>query len=165
MALVDGLLPEFDREMGVTRRMLAVVPFTNPDWKPHTKSKSMRELSSHVANVVRMGLFVLTQADLETGATFPRLPECSSNEELLARFDELVTNVRTALTGRADAELLAPWTMRRDGKEMFTMPKAAAWRSFVISHLIHHRGQLSVYLRLNDVPVPSTYGPTADDRF
>jgi uncharacterized damage-inducible protein DinB len=165
MALVDGLLPEFDREMGVTRKMLAVVPLTNGDWKPHARSKSMRELSSHVAGVLRMGLFVLTQSDLETGSTFKRLPDCQTTEELLARFDELVTNVRTALTGRGDGEMMAPWTMRREGKEMFTLPKASAWRTFVISHLIHHRGQLSVYLRLNDVPVPSTYGPTADDKF
>jgi uncharacterized damage-inducible protein DinB len=164
MALVDGLLPEFDREMGVTRKMLAVVPLDKGDWKPHAKSKSMRELSSHVANVVRMGLFVLTQSDLETGATFPRLPDCQTNEELLARFDEFVTNVRTALTGRVDGEMMAPWTMRRDGREMFTLPRASAWRTFVISHLIHHRGQLSVYLRLNEVPVPSTYGPTADNK-
>jgi uncharacterized damage-inducible protein DinB len=165
MALVDGLLPEFDREMGVTRRMLAVVPFTNPDWKPHTKSKSMRELSSHVAGVVRMGLFVLTTNELETGATFQRLPDVTSNEELLKRFDELVANVRKELTGRSDGELMVPWSMKRDGKEMFTMPRASAWRTFVISHLIHHRGQLSVYLRLNEVPVPPVYGPTADERF
>ena len=165
MALVDGLLPEFDREMGTTRRMLAVVPFTNPDWKPHAKSKSMRELATHVANVVRIGNFVLTVSDLETGATFTRLPECDTRDELLARFDELVTTTRGNLSGRTDAELMAPWTMRRDGKELFTMPKAGAWRSFCISHLIHHRGQLTVYLRLNEVPVPSAYGPTADERF
>jgi uncharacterized damage-inducible protein DinB len=125
----------------------------------------MRELSSHVANVVRMGLFVLTQADLETGATFPRLPDCATSDELLKRFDEHVTSVRTALTGRGDGEMMVPWSMKRDGKEMFTMPRAAAWRTFVISHLIHHRGQLSVYLRLNEVPVPPVYGPTADERF
>ena len=165
MALVDGLLPEFDREMGVTRRMLAVVPFTNPDWKPHAKSKSMRELASHVVGVVRMGLFVLTQNDLETGATFQRLPDVTSSEELLKRFDELVPNVRKELTGRGDGEMMVPWSMKRDGKEMFTLPRASAWRTFVISHLIHHRGQLSVYLRLNEVPVPPVYGPTADERF
>lgn len=165
MGLIDGLLPEFDREMGVTRRVLAAVPFTNPDWKPHTKSKSMRELSSHVAGVVRMGLFVLTQNELETGASFQRLPDASSSEELLKRFDELVANVRKELTQRVDAEMMVPWSMKRDGKEMFTMPRASAWRTFVVSHLIHHRGQLSVYLRLNEVPVPPVYGPTADERF
>jgi uncharacterized damage-inducible protein DinB len=165
MALVDGLLPEFDREMGVTRRMLAAVPFTNPDWKPHTKSKSMRELSSHVVGVVRMGLFVLTVNELETGPSFQRLPDVTSSEELLKRFDELVTNVRKELTGRGDGEMMVPWSMKREGKEMFTMPRASAWRTFVISHLIHHRGQLSVYLRLNEVPVPPVYGPTADERF
>jgi uncharacterized damage-inducible protein DinB len=165
MALVDSLLPEFDREMGITRRMLAVVPFAKGDWKPHAKSKSMRELASHLAGVVRLGSFVLTQPDLESGATYQRLPDCTTSEELLTRFDELVTNVRSALVSKADAEWPLPWTMRRDGKEMFTLPRAAAWRNFVISHLIHHRGQLTVYLRLNDVPVPPAYGPTADERF
>ena len=165
MPLVDGLLPEFDKEMGTTRRMLAVVPFTNPDWKPHAKSKSMRELSSHITGVVRMGNFVLTAAELEISPTFVRLPDCNTQEELLARFDELVTTARGNLSGRADAEFMAPWTMKRDGKELFTMPKGSAWRTFCISHLVHHRGQLSVYLRLNDVPVPGAYGPTADDRF
>jgi uncharacterized damage-inducible protein DinB len=165
MALVDGLLPEFDREMGVTRRVLAAVPFTNPDWKPHTKSKSMRELSSHVVGVVRLGLFVLTSTELDTGASFQRPPDPSSSEELLKRFDDLVANVRKELTGRGDGEMMVPWSMKRDGRELFTLPRASAWRTFVISHLIHHRGQLSVYLRLNDVPVPPVYGPTADERF
>jgi uncharacterized damage-inducible protein DinB len=165
MAMVDGLLPEFDREMGMTRRMLSAVPFSNPNWKPHAKSKSIGELASHCANVVRMGLFVLTQPDLEIGASFPRLPDCTSSQQLLERFDEFVASVRAALTGRVDAEMMVPWSMRRDGKEMFTMPRAVAWRTFVISHLIHHRGQLSVYLRLNEVPVPPVYGPTADEQF
>ena len=84
-------------------------------------------------------------------------------EELLTAFDRLVLETRTALLGKTDAELLVPWTLKKDGHTIFTMPKASVWRSFVISHLIHHRGQLSVYLRLNDVAVPSIYGPSADE--
>jgi uncharacterized damage-inducible protein DinB len=164
MSLVDGLLPEFDREMGVTRRMLAAVPFNKADWKPHAKSKSMGELASHIANVPRLGIFLMTQPDLEIGASFPRPPDCTSSEELLARFDEHVKSVRGALASKADVEMATPWTMRHEGKEMFTMSRASAWRTFIISHLIHHRGQLTVYLRLNDVPVPPAYGPTADER-
>jgi uncharacterized damage-inducible protein DinB len=164
MALVDALLPELDREMGVTRRMLVNVPMANGEWKPHARSRTLRELASHIANIPRMGVHILTLSELETGATYQRLPDCATTEELLARFDEHTSTVRSALVGRIDAELTQPWTMKRDGKALFTMPKSSAWRSFFISHLVHHRGQLTVYLRLNDVPVPPAYGPTADER-
>jgi uncharacterized damage-inducible protein DinB len=164
MALADALLPEFDREMGITRRMLACVPMTNGDWKPHAKSRSIRELASHIANIPRMGANVLDLTELETGASYKRLPDCGTTDELLARFDEHAASARTALVGKTDAELAAPWTMKREGRELFTMPKSSAWRNFLISHLVHHRGQLTVYLRLNDVAVPPAYGPTADER-
>jgi uncharacterized damage-inducible protein DinB len=164
MALADALLPEFDREMGVTRRMLACVPMANGDWKPHAKSRSIRELASHIANIPRMGANVLEFTELETGASYKRLPDCNTIEELLARFDEHAASARTALVGKTDAELAAPWTMKRDGRDLFTMPKSSAWRNFLISHLVHHRGQLTVYLRLNEVAVPPAYGPTADEK-
>jgi uncharacterized damage-inducible protein DinB len=163
MALADALLPEFDREMGVTRRMLACVPMTNGDWKPHAKSRSLRELASHITNIPRMGTNVLTLAELEAGPSYKRLPDCRTTDELLARFDEHVAITRTALAGKTDAELAAPWTMKHEGRELFTMPKSAAWRNLFISHLVHHRGQLTVYLRLNDIGVPPAYGPTADE--
>ena len=164
MPLTDALLPEFDREMGVTRRMLACVPMTNGDWKPHAKSRSMRELASHMANIPRLGTAVLELTELETGPTYKRLPDCTTTEELLARFDEHTAKTRAALIGKSDAEFAAPWTMKHEGRDLFTMPKSSAWRNFMISHLVHHRGQLTIYMRLNDIPVPSIYGPSADDR-
>jgi uncharacterized damage-inducible protein DinB len=97
----------------------------------------------------------------EAGTT----PELRSRAELLAAFDKHVAGTRAAITGRTDAELMAPWTLKNKGQTMFTMPKASVWRSFVMNHLIHHRAQLSVYLRMQDVPLPSMYGPSADESF
>jgi uncharacterized damage-inducible protein DinB len=163
MALVDTLLPEFDREMAVTRRMLAAVPIANGDWKPHAKSRTLRQLASHLANIPLMGFNILTLSDLDIGASYARQTDCNTADELLARLDENTARTRAALAGRLDAELMVPWTLRKDGREMFALPKGAAWRNLMISHLVHHRGQLTVYLRLNDVPVPPAYGPTADE--
>jgi uncharacterized damage-inducible protein DinB len=165
MPIADALLPEFDHEMAVTRRMLERVPMANGDWKPHVKSRSLRQLASHIASVHNMALSALTSPALDVGAGYQRATDCSTTEELLARFDENVSKVRSALAGRSDPEMLDRWTLKRDGKEMFTMPKAAVVRSMFLSHLIHHRGQLSVYLRLNDVALPPAYGGTADEPF
>jgi uncharacterized damage-inducible protein DinB len=163
MPLVDALLPEFDREIGVTRRMLAVVPIANGDWTPHAKSRTLRQLASHLANIPLMGFNILTLPMLDIGASYARQSDCNTTEELLARLDDNAAKTRGALVGRLDAELVAPWTMKKDGREMFALPKSAAWRNLMVSHLIHHRGQLTVYLRLNNVPVPPAYGPTADE--
>jgi uncharacterized damage-inducible protein DinB len=87
----------------------------------------------------------------------------TSRADLLARFDRNVAETRAALVGKTDAEMMAAWSLKHNGQNLFTMPKAAVWRGFVLNHLVHHRGQLSVYLRLNDVPVPAMYGPSADE--
>jgi uncharacterized damage-inducible protein DinB len=162
MAFVDALLPEFDHEMTVTRKLLERVPDDKFDWKPHPRSMSLGALAQHVANLPLWGTITLTQSELDLAGQQP-LPPPPSRRELLAGFDQRVTETRALLTNQSDAELMAPWTLKKDGHTLFTMPKAAVWRSFVLSHLIHHRGQLSVYLRLNDVPVPSMYGPSADE--
>src|SRR5215216_5770863 len=162
MALIDALLPEFDHEMTVTRKVLERVPDDKFAWKPHARSMSLGELAQHVATIPMWGHMTLTQPELDVAGQ-PQLPKATSRAELLAGFDERVKETRAALTGTSDAEMLAPWALKRGGQTIFSMPKAAVWRSFVLSHLIHHRGQLSVYLRLNDVPVPSIYGPSADE--
>ncbi len=164
MPMVDALLPELDHEMSVTRKMLTRVPLTNGDWKPHEKSRTMRQLASHIANIPRLATSVLTAPSLDIGVGYARKGDCQTTEELVARFDEHVADLRKELVGKTDGELLTSWKLQRDGKEMFSMPKASAIRSFFFSHLIHHRGQLTVYLRLNDVPVPSCYGPSADEQ-
>ena len=162
MPMADAMLPEFDHEMGLTRRLLERVPEDRFDWKPHAKSMSLGHLAQHVATLPAWGSMTLNQQEFDL-ASSPPDPPMRRREELLTAFDRLVLETRTALLGKTDAELLVPWTLKKDGHTIFTMPKASVWRSFVISHLIHHRGQLSVYLRLNDVAVPSIYGPSADE--
>ena len=162
MPLVDALLPEFDHEMATTRKVLERVPEDKFQWKPHVKSFSLGELATHVANLPTWGTETLTKSEIELTGTQPAsaLP---SKKELIAAFDKNVAETRAALTGKTDAELLAIWSLKRGGKTIFSMPKTAVLRSFVLSHLIHHRGQLCLYLRLLDVPVPSVYGPSADE--
>ncbi len=163
MPLVDALLPEFDHEMVTTRKLLERVPDDRLDWKPHAKSFSLGQLAQHVATIPMWGSVTLTQSELDVSGN-ERLPELRSRAEILTLFDKHVSNTRATLVGKTDAELMAPWTMKNGGHTVFSMPKAAVWRSFVLSHLIHHRGQLSVYLRMHDVLLPSMYGPSADEQ-
>jgi len=162
MGMVDALLPEFDHEMTTTRKVLERVPEDRFDWKPHAKSFSLRDLAQHVATVPMWGSVTLNSAELDTAAMNP-IPPVSNRAELLSMFDQNAAATRAALVDKSDAELMTPWALKRGTQTIFSMPRAMVWRSFVMSHLIHHRGQLSVYLRLNDTPVPSIYGPSADE--
>jgi uncharacterized damage-inducible protein DinB len=162
MPIVDVLLPEFDHEMTTTRKLLERVPDDRFDWKPHPKSSSLGQLAQHVATIPMWGSATVNLSELDLGVG-DRPPEMRSRAELLAAFDKNVAGTRAALVGKTDAEFMAPWTLKNAGHTIFSMPKAVVWRSFVLSHLIHHRGQLSVYLRMHDVPVPSIYGPSADE--
>ena len=162
MAIVDALLPEFDHEMTTTRKLLERLPDERFDWKPHAKSMSLGGLATHLANLASWGDITLNQSEIDIGST-PNATPAKSRTELLALFDRHVAATRAALVSKTDAELMAPWSLKRHGETIFSMPKAAVWRSFVVNHVIHHRGQLSVYLRLNDIPVPSIYGPSADE--
>ena len=162
MPIVDSLLPEFDHEMTVTRKLLERVPEDRFDFKPHQKSYSLGQLAQHVATVPMWGAITINQSELDVSGTQSLAP-VANRAALLALFDGHVAGTRSALVGKSDAELMAPWTLKAGGKTLFSMPKAAVWRSFVMSHLIHHRGQLSVYLRMQDVPLPSMYGPSADE--
>jgi uncharacterized damage-inducible protein DinB len=165
MAIRDALLPEFDHEMGTTRRLLERTPADKFAWKPHDKSMSMGQLAGHLANIPHWMDAILqhTVFDvLSAGDTRPRAPE--SIASLLADFDRNVKAARAGLAAAGDSEMLAPWTFKQGDHEIFTMPRVASIRSFVMNHSIHHRGQLSVYLRLNNVSLPSMYGPTADEQ-
>ena len=162
MPLIDALLPEYDAEMANTRRVLERVPDDRFGWKPHQKSMSMGDLAAHVAQLPTWGVFTMGRSELDLAGPFER-PAIASRQDLLKAFDENVAAARALLVGKTDAEMLAPWTLKRDGQPMFTMPKASVMRSFVLNHTIHHRAQLCVYLRLNDVAVPSIYGPSADE--
>ncbi|HTM05305.1 MAG TPA: DinB family protein [Vicinamibacterales bacterium] len=162
MLQVDALLPEFDHEISTTRKLLERVPDDKLSWTPHPKSMSLARLATHLATLPWWGEMTLTQSEFDT-AGVPTPADAASRAELLSRFDTNAAKTRAALADRSDAELMAPWSLKRSGQTIFSMPKAAVWRSFVLSHLVHHRGQLSVYLRLLDVSVPSIYGPSADE--
>jgi uncharacterized damage-inducible protein DinB len=165
MAITDALLPEYDHEMATTRRLLDRVPETEFAWKPHDKSMTLGQLSGHLANIPTWCSAVLDAAEFDLasiGEARPRAPE--SHDRLLKEFDTKVAAARASLAARSDAELRTPWTLRRGSYEIFTLPRISAIRSFVMNHSIHHRGQLSVYLRLKNVPVPAMYGPTADEQ-
>ncbi len=162
MGLVDALLPEYDHEISTTRKLLERVPEDRLDWKPHAKSSSLGQLAQHVATIPMWGEMTVKRAELDLGVT-PRPDPVTTRAGLLAMFEANAAATRAALAATSDAEMMAPWTLKNSGQTIFSMPKAAVWRSFVMSHLIHHRGQLSVYLRMNDQPLPSIYGPSADE--
>ncbi|HEX6465127.1 MAG TPA: DinB family protein [Vicinamibacterales bacterium] len=164
MSIKDSLLPEFDHEMGSTRRLLERIPEAQFGWRPHEKSYSLGALSSHLANIPHWVDAALDAPEFDL-ATAPdaRTDSPPSLSDLLQRFDASVKSARAKLADQTDASLLAPWTLKNGGHEMFTMPRLSVLRSFVLNHVIHHRGQLTVYLRLQNVPLPSLYGPTADE--
>jgi uncharacterized damage-inducible protein DinB len=166
MALRDALLPEFDHEMATTRKTLERVPEGKPDWRPHPKSMTLGRLAGHLAELPSLGLAALQSESLDfnpPGAP-PRQPlVMSSRKQLLDIFDQNVAAVRTALAGASDEHLMKTWTLQSGGRTIFSMPRVSVLRTFFMNHVIHHRGQLSVYLRENNVPVPSIYGPSADE--
>jgi len=162
MVLKDTLLAEFDHEMGTTRRLLERVPDAKFDWKPHEKSMTLGGLATHLSNLPNWGTTILSDMSYDLAAGPPNLAQAASRAEVLAQFDSAIARTRAALD-KTDAELQSQWKLKRGDQELFSLPRSAAFRTFVLYHVVHHRGQLSVYLRLNDVPVPAMYGPTADE--
>lgn len=160
--LSKALLPEFDHEMQTTRRTLERVPEDKLTWKPHQKSMTMGQLATHLATLNHWAEAILGTESFDV-STAPPNPELKSRSEILAAFDTNTANARKAIAAATDGELLKPWSLVSAGKTVFSLPRVATLRSFILSHGIHHRGQLSVYLRLNNVPVPSIYGPSADE--
>ena len=166
MGLSDALLPEFDHEMATTRRTLERVPDGKFDWKPHEKSTDLGGLATHIANLPTWVGHTLNNDtfDIAPPGKGPlRAEPKNTREELLAEFDRNVAAAREALAAASDEQLTGPWSLLRGGEQVMTMPRAVVLRNFVLNHTIHHRAQLGVYLRLNDVPVPSVYGPSADE--
>jgi uncharacterized damage-inducible protein DinB len=163
MPLVDMLLPEFDHEMATTRKLLERVPDDRLGWAPHARSFTMGQLAQHVATIPMWGTMTLAQSELDLAGS-DRQAGVASRDELVKIFDDNAVKARSELVGKTDAELMAPWTLKHGENTIFSMPKISVWRGFVMSHLIHHRAQLSVYLRMQDVPVPAMYGPSADEQ-
>lgn len=161
--LAQAFLNELDNEAKVTRSVLERIPADNFDWKPHEKSMTFGRLATHVAEMFGWTKETL-KSDVLDFAAFDYKPfEPKSNEELMAFFEDHIAKAKQILSETSDERFLTDWTMRNGEQVYFTMPKVAVMRSFVMNHIIHHRGQLSVYLRLNDIPVPSMYGPSADE--
>jgi len=166
MSISQALLPEFDHEMANTRKSLERVPDDKFGWKPHEKSMPMGNLAVHLATLPGWTVQTLQQESLDLappgGEPF-KLPEAKNTEEVVALFDKHVAEARSVLAEATDEQLMKPWSLLMTGKTIFTLPRVAVLRGFVMNHSIHHRAQLGVYLRLNDVPVPSIYGPSADE--
>ena len=160
--LNQALLPEYDQEMATTRKILAGMPEDKLDWKPHEKCFSMHDLALHIANIPNWLEQTIDESGLDLAQAFDP-PKGGSKQAVLDHFEASVKRGRELLATAADATLMSPWTLSANGNPMFTAPRIGVVRSFVFSHLIHHRAQLALYLRLNNVPVPSIYGPTADD--
>lgn len=165
MPLTTTLLPEFENEMASTRRLLERTPAADSAWVPHAKSAPLGQLAMHIATLPEWLALTLEQPELDLappGGSPYQVPAFESTAALLQTFDASVARAREAITRHADTDMSVPWTLKAGGHVVFTLPRGAVLRSFVMNHLIHHRGQYSVYLRLRDVPLPSTYGPTAD---
>jgi len=158
----QSILPEFDHEMENTRKSLERVPEDKLSFKPHAKSMTLGALATHLATINHWAEAILGLDSFDV-STAPPNPELKSRAELLAAFDKNTANARKAIADATDAHLLKPWTLTAGSRTVLTMPRVAVVRCFLFNHTIHHRAQLGVYLRLNDVPVPSIYGPSADE--
>src|SRR3954470_1071711 len=162
MAIRDGLLADYDHEMATTRRLLERAPEDKLGWKPHDRSMSLGALATHLCRIPQWAETILNEPFFDLADAPPAGAEETSRAAILALFDE--TRARTrARIDMTDGEYASIWTLKRAGQQVFSVPRVAAFRSFVLHHIIHHRGQLSVYLRMNEVPVPAIYGPSADE--
>lgn len=166
MNKAQTLLPEFDHEMATTKTVLERVPAEKFSWKPHPKSYSFGQLAGHISEIPGWAIVTLDQDSFDVapkGAPPYAPPKYETTKELVAALENNAKKARAILENTPDEAFLKPWSLLFGGETVFTLPKIAVLRGFVMNHLIHHRGQLSVYLRLNDIPVPSIYGPSADD--
>ncbi len=166
MSIAAAITAEFDHETASTRKLLERTPAAAADWKPHEKSMTLGRLAMHLAELPSWGGPTLQLSELDIapvdGPAYAS-PVFESTEVLLATFDQNVREARAVLSTMSDADYAAPWTLLMGGQAVFTMPRAAVVRTWVMNHLIHHRGQYSVFLRLQDVPIPGMYGPSADE--
>jgi uncharacterized damage-inducible protein DinB len=161
MSDAEAILPEFDAEMAMTRRLLERVPADRLDWKPHAKSRSLGEIATHVTELPRWGIRFEGE-HFQVGSE--KAPAMRSAEEFLTRFDENVAAARAGIARTSDTQMQQDFTVSRpDGSVFFVLKRKSLLRRILLNHLIHHRGQLTVYLRQNDVPLPPIYGPTADE--
>jgi len=163
MSIAQGLLAEFDMEMASTRRTLERLPEDKLDWTPDPKSMSLGRLAAHVAEMPGWAALTMNTDELDFAAGGYVPAEAGSRENVLKIADDNVKAARAAIAAASDEDFMKPWTLRAGDQIFFTMPKIAVLRGMVMNHTIHHRGQLTVYYRMNGVPVPALYGPSADE--
>jgi uncharacterized damage-inducible protein DinB len=163
MRISDLLLAEFDEEVKKTRAMLERVPADKPDFAPHQKSMALGRLAPHVAQLTAFGLTVVTEPSFDFSQRSFTPLQLESAEQLVRVFDEGAAKVREALQKTGDAAWSEPWRLSFEGKTLFAGTRFVAYRQMFLNHIVHHRAQLGIYLRLNDVPLPGTYGPSADE--
>lgn len=161
MTISQLLLPEFDREMASTRKILACVPDDKLGYQPHEKSMTLGRLATHVAELPRWAVRAITTESFEIVRTKPNV--AGSQAELLATFEKAAAEAREAINGAADEQLSVEWSLMFGGRRMLTMPRFMVVRTMMMNHLIHHRAQLGVFLRLNHIAIPGMYGPSADE--
>lgn len=167
MPLSDGLVQEFRHEMALTRKTLERVPESKFAWQPHPKSMSMARLTGHLAELASWGSLTMNSDsfDLQPPGSPPYQPFVpETRQEALDLFEKNIAEAAEAIAAASDEHLQKPWTLLFAEKEIFTQPRIGVLRGMVLNHNIHHRAQLGVYLRLNDVAVPSIYGPSADEQ-
>jgi uncharacterized damage-inducible protein DinB len=162
MPLNQALLPEFDHEMANTRKSLERIPDNKFDWKPHQKSMTLGALAAHLATINGWTDAIISQDSFDV-AVAPPTPKFKNRQEILDAFDKGTAGARKAISAASDEQFMKSWSLLNKGQTIFTMPRIGVVRSFILNHTIHHRAQLGVYLRLNDIPVPSIYGPSADE--
>lgn len=166
MSIAQSLIREFTHELATTRTLLERVPFDRASWAPHPKSTTFGELAAHIADLASLVATTVRQTELDLEPRVdqaPARPIPGSIRALLARFDDGVRLGLEALEGTSDDAMRRMWSLKRRGQPVVVLPRVAILRTVVMNHLIHHRGQLSVYLRMSDVPLPPIYGPTADE--
>ena len=164
MKIIDSLISEFDHEAQTTRKHLERLPNDKLDWQPHKKSFTATGLASHIVDCIGWAESIFNLAELDIDPATYKPFQASSTDDLLKSFDEKVVKCKQVLASADEATLSQLWRFKVNGQLLFERPRAAVFRDFVLSHLIHHRGQFSVYLRLLDIPVPGTYGPSADEQ-
>ena len=163
MAIAQALLPEFDHEMATTRKMLERFPEDRVEWRPHDTCMTLGRLAGHVAELAGWVTVTMNQDKLEMDPNNYKPNILTSRAAALKQFDDTVKAARESLAAASDETYMKPWTFVARGQTMFTMPKVAVLRSFVMNHMIHHRGQLAAFYRIAGVPVPSLYGPSKDE--
>jgi len=167
MSIAQGMLQEFESEAAITRKFLERVPEDKYGWKPHEKSMALGRLAGHLAEIGMWGEMTskFNEIDIAPVGKEPmKAVEATSAKQLLAEHDKNVTAFKSALANVTDTQMSEPWSLKGGGQTYFTIPKGVCLRNFVLNHNVHHRAQLGVYLRLLNIPVPTTYGPSADEQ-